>query len=1097
MAITKVTNSLVSVNAIHGTLIADNAITSVHIAQNQVTAVQIPDGSITATQLGANSVDSSELVDGSIDTSHLSSNVVTEPKIANNSVRTAAIAQNQITSKHIADGSITDTQLGSGAFTMGTITTTGQIRGPASLTIDPITVGDNTGTVVIAGNLQVDGSTTTINSTQLSVVDKKITVGKGSGSSSAANESGFEVGVGSDGASSNPSMLYAHSGTKFVINKPLDVTGVLTANAGIQIDALNLDGRTIASTDTNGNINISPHGTGTTVIAGNTTVGGNANITGNLVVAGADHTFYSAASDIEFNIGRDATQKININVDDNSIKLIAQQDTDGNSTHTYSLDRNFAGTGANNFEIQKAGTMQFRVDTSGDVSIADGDLSLGAGSGQTFIEIGSGTSGAKTWRIYNGVSWNPDALLIYNHTNDATALTIEAGKLGVNRGASSLTHALEVGSTDNKGFFLDRNTGNEPANLNEFSSYYSLSIKNRNNGSYLNFGGGGTFSSIQATDGAGSATAKDILLNPYGGQVGIGTTPTAWSSGYKSLQIGNRGFVGAHAGSDLYVGQNAYYNSGWKYEAAVAASMTQHSGGQITHFIAASGSAGAAITWTPALHIKTNGSVGIGTNAPTRKLVLYEASSAQTQIQFQNSTTGVAAGDGFGVGLDASEKGFIWNYEGNDTYIGGANGTAVTILANNDVLMGNTVVNPASGFSNQAGFGYDNSTGKVEIATTANGSVLVVGKNQSADGDLLDFRKVGTHMGSIGVSGGNNLFISGMQTGHAGLTFATNAILPTVLGTATNGTTDLGATSEKFKDLHLSSTLHSYQIKNTGHTIQTSSLHFEKSFTIAFPNGVSNQKVRLKLGTQYWGTIQLSATGQYSNQNMVGTLVRKYVLGANANNSVYENTANTVESFGHVTDNFHLGDIQYDANLYGNGSPGYAIIITHRVANGNNLNLNVKFFASGANYITNIQGVAVNSVHTDDSTVYGAQTENHAFRACGTGANTNSGVVSFPTEKFDDGNNYGSNRYTAPEPGIYTIAWSVKGQSAGQSVYCRAQKNGTAYGPALEFQNTITSQHTHMSFIDRLAKGDYIEIGSGSNVKTDAADAFQVYKIGN
>ena len=336
-----------------------------------------------------------------------------------------------------------------------------------------------------------------------------------------------------------------------------------------------------------------------------------------------------------------------------------------------------------------------------------------------------------------------------------------------------------------------------------------------------------------------------------------------------------------------------------------------------------------------------------------------------------------------------------------------------------------------------------------------------------------------------------------MQTEHAGLTFATNAILPTAVGAATNGLTDLGATSEKFKDLHLGSTLHSYQIKNTGHTIHKSNLHFEKIFTISFPNGVSNQKVRLKLGTSYWGTIKLSATGQYSNQNMIGTLVRKYVLGANANNSVYENTANTVESFGHVTDNFHLGDIQYDPNLYGNGSPGYAIIITHRVANGNNINLHVECFAAGANYITAIQDMAVNSVHTDDSTVYGAQTENHAFRACGTGANTNSGVVSFPTEKFDDGNNYGSNRYTAPEPGIYTIAWSVKGQTDGQTVYCRAQKNGTAYGPALEFKNSIASTHTHMSFIDRLAKGDYIEIGSAVNVKTDAADAFQVYKIGN
>jgi hypothetical protein len=42
----------------------------------------------------------------------------------------------------------------------------------------------------------------------------------------------------------------------------LGVTGVVTANAGIQVDALNIDGRTIASTDANGHINISPNGTG-------------------------------------------------------------------------------------------------------------------------------------------------------------------------------------------------------------------------------------------------------------------------------------------------------------------------------------------------------------------------------------------------------------------------------------------------------------------------------------------------------------------------------------------------------------------------------------------------------------------------------------------------------------------------------------------------------------------------------------------------------------------------------------------------------------------------------------------------------------------
>jgi len=226
MAITKVTNSLVATNAIQGTLIADNAITSVHIAQNQVTAVQIPDGSITATQLGANSVDSSELVDGSIDTSHIADAQITTAKLGTNQVTSAKIAQNSVEARHIADGSITDTQLGSGAFTMGNITTTGSIRGPASLTIDPATVGDNTGTVVIAGNLQVDGTTTTVNSTTLNVADKNITLGNG-GSASANNGGGITI----DGAAAT--MLYTHSTTSFDFNKPVNVTGAFSASGNI------------------------------------------------------------------------------------------------------------------------------------------------------------------------------------------------------------------------------------------------------------------------------------------------------------------------------------------------------------------------------------------------------------------------------------------------------------------------------------------------------------------------------------------------------------------------------------------------------------------------------------------------------------------------------------------------------------------------------------------------------------------------------------------------------------------------------------------------------------------------------------------------
>lgn len=56
----------------------------------------------------------------------------------------------------------------------GNTTLTGELRGPASFVIDPAGVGDNTGTVIIKGDLQVDGTTTTINSTTLTVDDKNI-----------------------------------------------------------------------------------------------------------------------------------------------------------------------------------------------------------------------------------------------------------------------------------------------------------------------------------------------------------------------------------------------------------------------------------------------------------------------------------------------------------------------------------------------------------------------------------------------------------------------------------------------------------------------------------------------------------------------------------------------------------------------------------------------------------------------------------------------------------------------------------------------------------------------------------------------------------
>ena len=178
-------------------------------------------------------------------------------------------------------------------------------------------------------------------------------------------------------------------------------------------------------------------------------------------------------------------------------------------------------------------------------------------------------------------------------TSDDTAqnflINPYGGNVGI--GLTSPTAKLHIEVADNTEFLKATITGNEAWAFKGASGSGATD--------YVSFGiSGGTQAMIWQEDGT----------------VGIGTTSlTPWASGYKSLQIGDRGFVAAHTGSDLYVGQNAYVDSGWKYEASVAASLTQHSGGQITHKVAAAGTAGNAISWTDALHIDTGAHVGIKT----------------------------------------------------------------------------------------------------------------------------------------------------------------------------------------------------------------------------------------------------------------------------------------------------------------------------------------------------------------------------------------------------------------------------------------------------------------------------------------------------
>ncbi len=103
---------------------------------------------------------------------------------------------------------------------------------------------------------------------------------------------------------------------------------------------------------------------------------------------------------------------------------------------------------------------------------------------------------------------------------------------------------------------------------------------------------------------------------------------------------------------------------------------------------------------TTRMTLDGSGNVGIGNGIsnPMRPLVLYENSSGQTQIQFQNSTTGTANTDGFGVGLDTNEDGFLWNYEGSDIYLGGSTAARIMTLDGSNGNVGIGTADPTSSY---------------------------------------------------------------------------------------------------------------------------------------------------------------------------------------------------------------------------------------------------------------------------------------------------------------------------------------------------------------------------------------------------------------
>ena len=255
----------------------------------------------------------------------------------------------------------------------------------------------------------------------------------------------------------------------------------------------------------------------------------------------------------------------------------------------------------------------------------------------------------------------------------------------------------------------------------------------------------------------------------------------------------------------------------------------------------------------------------------------------------------------------------------------------------------------------------------------------------------------------------------------------------------------------------------------------------ERFLSRGFAHGVANQKVQLILANTYWGELEVTLTGTYSNQDMSGVLTKRYGTGLNAN-TAYTTTSRVTESLGKTADNFHLGDPEWNATL-----AKWVIVISHRVSSGNTLGVRVRALAEAASDGTDQESFYLSDVYTTDSTVYGEQRRKPAFRAAGNNswqALSAGTQVPFNVAVVNTGGNYSASnkRFTAPVAGDYFFAWHTYNDSAYNNAIV-PRVNGSPLtgggGDALvAYQASgVTGNLTiSASVVLTLAKADYVDL---------------------
>lgn len=282
------------------------------------------------------------------------------------------------------------------------------------------------------------------------------------------------------------------------------------------------------------------------------------------------------------------------------------------------------------------GAEKARIDASGNVGIGAAATSIG-GNIRTIDAVNTSGGGLRmqatttspmTGYIYvnSGVMALETAgaqPILFNISGTERARIDSAGNVGIGTGSpGSRLHVYQTGdatSEANAPFILGDNIAS--------NMFLYGGVNNTNNYAFLG--------AVEA-----GVAYRDFVLQPNGGNLGLGVTPSAWSSSYRALDIRTAGAVtGTSAGIQLW--SNAYDSgAGGFYKNTAAAGSYQIIGAAHAWYTAPSGTAGNPITFTQAMTLDASGNLEVRSVSGNGTLTLTSNAATYSSVLNLNSSSG-------------------------------------------------------------------------------------------------------------------------------------------------------------------------------------------------------------------------------------------------------------------------------------------------------------------------------------------------------------------------------------------------------------------------------------------------------------------------